>query len=159
MARLLVWMTIAILALTLPSVAQTDPQRVPPTEPVLQFAGRMPNGEAVFVEASTFGRWQDHGYGWLLLIQPTDPQPIWVREIVDCQTQVITDDYIVWIDGTTLTPFGSSDAGFPMSNRSHAPAARVESLFAAAACSGTPLNIGQRIGSLQNAIAFARRLP
>lgn len=159
MARLLVCTLAAALALAFPALAQTNPQRIPPTEPALQFIGRLPTGEAAFVEATTFGYWQGRGYGWLLIMQPSDPQPIWIREIVDCRTHLITDDYIVWINGDSLTPFASSDAGFPNSQQNHAPDTRTEATFADAACSGSPLNVGQRIGNLQNAIAFARRLP
>lgn len=158
-ARQAVAIILALLAFVDPAIAQTNPQRIPPENPILQFAGRMPNGDATFVEAATFGRWQDRGFGWLLVMAPSDPQPIWIREIVDCRTHVITDDYIVWVDGKNLMPFASSDAGFPFSKQSHAPEGRVESTFAAAACSGAPLDIGQRVGDLQAAITFARRLP
>lgn len=158
MRRSIIWMVMAAFAWVLPAAAQTNPQRIPPTAPVLHFAGRIPTGEGVFVETTTFGRWQGSGYGWLVLVSPSDPKPIWIREIVDCQTQVITDDYIVWMD-EGLTAFASSDAGFPNSNRSHAPEGLVERTFAAAACAGSPDQVWQRVGSLQNAISFARRLP
>ncbi|MGE0742312.1 MAG: hypothetical protein AB7O98_13305 [Hyphomonadaceae bacterium] len=157
------WLTVASLVLVVlisshGAFAQVDPQRIPPTAPVLQFAGRMPTGEGVFVETTTFGRWQGNGYGWLVLLTPSDPRPIWVREIVNCQTRVITDDYVVWMD-ERLTAFASSDAGFPNSSRTHAAEGLVETTFVTAACAGAPADVWQRVGNLQNAVAFARRLP
>lgn len=156
------WLTVAGLVLVVligsHASAQVDPQRIPPTAPVLQFAGRIPTGEGVFVETTTFGRWQGNGYGWLVLLAPSDPRPIWVREIVNCQTRVITDDYVVWMD-ERLTAFASSDAGFPNSSRTHAPEGLVETTFVTAACAGAPADVWQRVGNLQNAVAFARRLP
>lgn len=158
MRRSIVWMMVAMLACVAPAAAQTNSQRIPPTAPVLHFAGRIPTGEGVFVETSTFGRWQGNGYGWLVLLSPSDPRPIWIREIVNCQTRAITDDYVVWMD-ERLTAFASSDVGFPNSRQTHAPDGLVETTFVTAACAGSPADVWQRVGNLQSAISFARRLP
>lgn len=145
-------------ALAGPALAQVHPQRIPPAEPDLQFAGRFESGEFAFVEASTFGRWQDRGFGWLLVMYAQDPQPIWIRTIVDCASNELTDDYIVWLNGDSLDPTAFSDQGFPMAARTHAAAGRVERVFAEMACSGQPLTIGQHIGGVRAAIDFVQRV-
>ena len=149
------------LVFALPAFAQTNPQRTPPAEPDLRFVGRMQDGKAVFLEAKTFGRWQDNGYGWMILIDPVSLEPIWVREIVNCQTKVMTDDYIVWMD-THLKAWASSEHWLDGGGNSHPPGSqqRIEREFAASACTGKPaLDTYQRIGSLRAAVDFTRRLP
>ena len=56
MRRSIIWMLIATLACVLPAGAQTNLQRIPPTAPVLHFAGRIPTGEGVFVEQTRLRR-------------------------------------------------------------------------------------------------------
>lgn len=156
MKTLTFWAATALLGLTSPALAQSNPQQIPPAQPVLQYAGQTSDGEATFVEVGTFGLWQGRGYGWLLRFHPSDPQPVWVREIVDCRTKAITDDYVVWLDGESLAPYAFSDAGFPMSQQTHSPASVIETAFANAACSGGPPHPGPRVTSVREAITYAQ---
>lgn len=160
MRRKLTRYALAFLVLASSALAQTNPQRVPPSDPELRFVGRMQDGKAAFVEAKTFGRWQGNGYGWLVLIDPEVLEPIWVREIVNCQNNVITDDYIVWMD-THLKAWASGDRWMDGGGNTHAVSAqeRVGKVFASAACTGKPaVDTFQRLGSLQSAVEFARKL-
>lgn len=163
MRIILLLCAMAFLTLVPPADAQTNPQRVPPADPELRFIGRMQDGRAAFLEAKTFGRWQGNGYGWLVLIDPEVLEPIWVREIVNCQNNVITDDYIVWMDAH-LKAWASGDRWMDGGGNTHAVSTqeRVEKVFASAACTGKPaLDTFERagIGNLRSALMFTRKLP
>ncbi|WP_297829864.1 hypothetical protein [Thermomonas sp.] len=145
--------TLLVAAVLSTSTAAED-QRIPPTNPALQYIGNEMSGEAVFLEATTFGRYQDHGFAWMLVMYPDELKPTWIREIMDCMTGVITDDYIVWLDPTTLQAFGQSDQGFPMQARTRRPAGpnSIDQKMVRAACSGKPLNMGEPLYGVQAAV-------
>lgn len=163
MRNILLLCAMAFLAVVPSAFAQTNPERTPPSEPELRYVGRMLLGEALFFDAKTFRRSQGKGYAWLVIIQPDVMEPVWVRQIVDCQARTLTDDYIVWLD-RRLKAYSSGERWPNADNapRSFASLMGTEEKFANAVCTGKPaLDTFERagIGNLRSALMFTRKLP